>query len=342
MGGNALKNTKIVRISLLSLSKIKKEIKGKISDYLQIDFMIENPEKKDFGDLDVIYKIKPDSKIVIRELIQKIFSPVEIFVSGDIISFAYPSELEGEYVQIDFIKCKNLKMSKFYFSFGDFGNILGYMTNYYNIKFGHFGLFVKISKDMCEDEPDLQSTNFTDQIYLTDEPEKVCEFFQLDYTAWDKLSSETQIFNWICSSPYFSKQIFMDLNNKTKKNINSRPMKIRFIEWLNNLEDSNYKEINKYDRRIEAIKYFNLEWKLKDIFLLNKIIQERKIKFNGNKIIELQALQSNKDLGKFIAKFKSYITDANDNFEEWLDKSSSEEVDVEIKKFIPVYNTNAT
>ena len=60
MGGNALKNTNIVRISLLTLNKIKEKIKEKVSDHLEIDFMIENPVKKDFGDLDVIYKIKPD------------------------------------------------------------------------------------------------------------------------------------------------------------------------------------------------------------------------------------------------------------------------------------------
>lgn len=341
MGGNALKNTNIVRISLLTLNKIKEKIKEKISDYLEIDFMIENPEKKDFGDLDVIYKIKPGSKIVVRELIETIFCPVEIFVSGDIISFAYPSELEGEYVQIDFIKCKNLKMSKFYFSFGDLGNILGYITNYYNIKFGHFGLFVKISKEMCEDETDLQSSNFIDQFYLTDEPEKICEFFQLDYSSWSKLSTEHEIFSWVCSSPYFSKQIYKEVNNKTKRNIYRRPMYIRFVEWLNNLDD-NYIEIEKYDRRMEAIKYFDLEWKLKDIFTLNKIIQERKNKFNGNKIIELKILQSNKELGKFITKFKSYITDTNGNFEEWLDGSSSEEVDIKINSFAPVYNTSAT
>ena len=70
--------------------------------------------------------------------------------------------------------------------------------------------------------------------------------------------------------------------------------------------------------------------------------EERKNKFNGNKIIELKILESNKELGKFITKFKSYITDTNGNFEDWLDGSSSEEVDIKIKSFAPVYNTSAT
>ena len=54
MGGNALKNIKIVRISLLKLNELKGKIRERISDELDIDFMIENPEKKDFGDLDII------------------------------------------------------------------------------------------------------------------------------------------------------------------------------------------------------------------------------------------------------------------------------------------------
>ena len=87
MGGNALKNTKIVRISLITLNKIKEEIKDKISDELEIDFMIENPEKTDFGDLDIVYKLNPNSKIIVKELIDKLFSPVEMVVNGDIISF---------------------------------------------------------------------------------------------------------------------------------------------------------------------------------------------------------------------------------------------------------------
>ena len=117
-------------------------------------------------------------------------------------------------------------------------------------------------------------------------------------------------------------------------------MYIRFVKWISSLKDSN--NYQKYDRRMEAIKHFDLEWKLKEIFTLNKIIQERKNKFNGNKIIELQILQSNKELGKFITKFKSYIIDTNGNFNDWLDGSSSEEVDVKIKSFVPVYNTSST
>ena len=113
----------------------------------------------------------------------------------------------------------------------------------------------------------------------------------------------------------------------------------RFINWLEKIDNFN-KEFDKHDRRMEAIQYFKLESKLDDIIILNKIIQERKNKFNGNKIMEYNFLESNKQLGDFIVKFKKYIIKNNGNFDEWLDKNSSEIIDSNIKLFIPVYNTN--
>ena len=335
MGGNALKNIKIVRISLLKLNELKGKIREKISDELDIDFMIENPEKKDFGDLDIIYKLKPDSKIIVKDLLINLFSPVEIVVNGDIISFAYPSDVEGEFFQIDFIKCKNLNMSKFYFSFGDFGNIFGYITNSYNIKLGHFGLFVNISRGMFEGKFGISSSNcynFNEKMYLTEEPSEICNFFKLDYSLWAGLDSEHKIFNWLCSSPYFSKSIYDEVSNKICRNINSRPMYIRFVKWISSLKDSN--NYQKYDRRMEAIKYFNLDGKLGDILRLNKIIQERRDKFNGNKIMEKGYLESNKELGDFIKKFKMYIIEENGDFDKWLDGNSSAIIDDRIKLFV--------
>lgn len=334
MGGNALKNVKIVRISLLKLNDLKVKIREKIGDELDIDFMIENPEKRDFGDLDVIYKLNPDSKVIVKDLIKELFSPVEIIVNGDIISFAYPSDVEGEFFQIDFIKCKNLNMSKFYFSF-DFGNIFGYITNSYNIKLGHFGLFVNITRGMFEGKfgiSDSNCYNFNEKIYLTEEPSEICDFFKLDYSKWVGLDSEHKIFNWLCSSPYFSKSIYDEVSNKRSRNINSRPMYIRFIEWMGNLEESN--NFKKYDRRMEAIKYFNLEVKLGDILRLNKIKQERRDKFNGNKIMEKGYVDSNKELGDFIKKFKEYIIGENCDFDKWLDDNSLDIIDEKIKMFV--------
>ena len=180
--------------------------------------------------------------------------------------------------------------------------------------------------------------NFTQQIYLTEEPEKICEFFQLDFSNWINFDSEEKIFNWICSSPFFSKKIYEKLNNKTRRRRDVRPMYGRFIKWMSNLENSNNK-IDKYDRRIEAIKYFNLEWKLNDLLELNKVIYERRKKFNGNKIIEKQYLQSNKKLKNFIIKFKKYIIDDNGDFDMWLDNNNSENVDNKLELFyFSIYN----
>ena len=44
------------------------------------------PEKIEFGDIDIIYVIATDHGITMLQIIEKIFNPKEIVVSGDVLS----------------------------------------------------------------------------------------------------------------------------------------------------------------------------------------------------------------------------------------------------------------
>ena len=97
--------------------------------------------------MDILYVSQDNINII--NYIKEIFNPKEIYKNGDVISFSYEiNSFSEEYFQIDLIKCENesekLSMSKYYYSYGDLGNILGRITKKYDIRFGHKGLFINL------------------------------------------------------------------------------------------------------------------------------------------------------------------------------------------------------
>ena len=119
-----------------------------------MDFPYETPGKTDFGDIDIIYTQNKD--INIHNIVTTLFNPQEIVVNAHVLSFAFSfsqqctSDPVGcqvatkEYYQIDLISSDNLEMSKFYFSYGDIGMILGTILKHYNIKLGEMGLVIDV------------------------------------------------------------------------------------------------------------------------------------------------------------------------------------------------------
>lgn len=332
MGGHALKNTSVCRVNLETLNKVKADIKQKVSTDIEIEYLNENPEKTDFGDLDILYK--PDSNINIREYIKEKFNPIEIVSNADVMSFGYVLP-NNEILQVDFIKCKNIQMSKFYFSYGDLGNILGNITKPFGIKFGHLGLFVNVTSKVCTElYPNIDSkifNDFTESILLTDNPEKICEFFSMRLDLWGNFKLETDIFKWIISCKNFHPYIFVDPNYKIKHKISTRPMFNRFINWIENIPIN--QPIEKNCRQIEALGKFNKFKELDKLVKLHKQKYMRKEKFNGNKILELGVIQNPKDLANFIIKFKKQIENEFGSFDNWLDTNDMEQINIKLIQY---------
>ena len=114
-------------------------------------------------------------------------------------------------MQVDFIKCKNLINSKYYYSYGDVGLIIGQIVNYYGLKFGHDGLFIKLTSKHIGYNDDI-----ADKLELSCDFESICKFFDLDFILWGNFTSENQIFNWFSKSKYFTKNIFTNMNSKQR------------------------------------------------------------------------------------------------------------------------------
>ena len=112
MGGHALKKVITVRKNKIEYN----EIKDKVSNLLKsrgiiIDFIPELADKESFGDLDVLWSSSHNPNIIMKDDVIELFSPKEIVINGDVISF----DLDD--FQIDMIKCKTIEFAKFYFSY---------------------------------------------------------------------------------------------------------------------------------------------------------------------------------------------------------------------------------
>lgn len=313
MGGHALKNTNVVRMDLITFNKIKSDILNMISDEITIEYPYENPEKTTFGDIDILYQAKENINMF-TYIVNK-FNPKEILSNGNVISFAYKLENES-YVQIDFIKCQNMKMAKFYYSYGDVGQIIGMAVKHYgktgpkpsfevspqnySLSFGDSGLFIK---KLFEDTQD--------KLYLSDNPEDICVYLDLDYSKWGHFTTEEEIFIWLSSSKLLYSKIFVEGNHKHYARLKLRPMYTKFIAWFD-------KPIQ-YNKQNDAIEYFNKREEVNEMIKNNNMIKQRKLKFNGNNLIQLKVVNDQKELGNFIKNFKTHINKTFNDFDTWLD-----------------------
>ena len=171
------------------------------------------------------------------------------------------------------VKCVRIPMCKFYYSYGDLGNIIGRMTKYHGLKFGHEGLGVFI-------------TNL-DYIELSSDPKSICEYLDLDWDRWIKgFESEEKIFKWITKSKLFVLNIFLgseESNYIHRHKIETRPMYGKWVKWLESqkLDLKNYRQ----DLTMEALEHFG------KIDIYNQMVELKekkemlKNKFNGSKLI---------------------------------------------------------
>lgn len=335
MGGNSIKTVPISRINLETYNALKNKITKDISQYVKLDFPYQIPNKIDFGDIDILYET--NEKVNFIKLIIDLYNPVEIVPNGQVISISYL--INSEYYQVDFLKCKNLNMSKFFYSYGDLGGVIGTISKKYSIGFGE-GLWCNINKKLINEYSGNEIEDYTpSKIILSENPIEICKYLNLDYEKWI-LGFETKesIFEWVTSSSLFHKDIFLNLNILEKRKNNIRPFYKDFIEYIFNENKCKEKEpINIYNKQLEALKYFNKIELLDKLIEKNNIKNSRKKKFNGHKFMKYGFMKE--DIGICILEFKKYINKKYDKvnnmdfFNIWLDCNNEEIIDFEIYNY---------
>lgn len=312
MGGNAIKKVTVSRIQANDYLRIRNMIltilkfNGIITDYI-----IETPNKESYGDIDILYLSDINNSLYNLLTINKICGDIkEIVNNGDVLSI--PFEFENKYYQIDFIKCNNnnFNSSKFYYSYGDLGNIIGRITSQFGLKFGNNGLWLNYYL-----HDDVTKEHIT--IHLTYDPEEICNFLDLDYVTYiNGFSNIDDIINWIIKCKYFNKNIFLfeNLNYEHRKKAINRPMYIKFLEYISNLNDrDNNSSI--IDLQKQCIDYFKKNEELENKLSEMKKRKELKEKFNGKDLIDLGI--DSKLINKTILTFKELVLNKYQNYNDF-------------------------
>lgn len=294
MGGTAL-GEQLSRLSRERYFEIVTALKIKLLDFFDV---VEIPTcletKSSFGDVDFIVSGHRKVLDVVNDLGSK-----KAVRNGNVSSFEY----EGHQIDLISTDKERLALTRFYYSFGDMGMIIGMMCRVIGLKFGFKGLSL-----MHE----------TRRIKLSDDLSKILDFLCFDKTYVKKnFKKETDIFEFITSSKYFRASMFRrdrnahdpltkkaNFNSDTKNRLEKRDMFRRFVEFCESLKDADRVDLAVV--RQEALTFFNKQRDFDDLVReeANRVIIKQK--FNGTVVSDITGL-CNAELGRFMTLFKKYI-----------------------------------
>eukprot|EP01035_Chromulina_nebulosa_P021881 gene21881-28324_t len=351
MGGNSFVKTTVARLSLETFNTVKTIVQHGLQKFFKTDICFHMPEKVEFGDVDIIYTSSTEHGLTMLEVIEKIFNPQEIVISGDVLSFSFFLEETREFYQVDMILVENLQMGKFYFSYGDLGNLIGHMTDKLGIKFGINGLYVNLHNRILEDGgiESRYAEAHRRTILLNDCPKEICEYLEMDFTAWGGFETDAEVFEWIKTCKMFNKSNFRNGASNLLKRNTRRKVFIAFCESIEREEEKLTDTMTRdekeevpddhviVEQQLRAIEYFGKQSELELLIQVCKnnyrVAAERKNKFNGKKFLAYGI--ENKNLGEAMCKFKESIMARYDppDFEHWLDSNDCDQVDDTLADF---------
>jgi hypothetical protein len=299
MGGNALKNVHVARLSTVELRRVQGILSNILTDQgLAHTFPLELPGKTSFGDVDALISLADSSQQICRQeflpWLQKTFSPADQTVNGDVYSFAFESTY-----QVDFILTDNLNMAKFYFSYGDVGAVLGRCVSAHGLKYGHDGLW------MVGEHNDMK-------VKLSETPVDICNYLDLCYEKWSKGFSDIhQINDWITSCGLFHPSIFESLTvveNRRSKSL--RPFYSQFLNHANSFVVPAGRSVKNLGE--DAVAHFGKHEELQRLIDEKSQKAELKKKYNAKLFMDrgVETMHLRKTMSQFEKTFDVHVSTA--------------------------------
>jgi len=319
MGGKALKHTYTRRYERAEFEEIKKEIYPKLNKYFsQVAVPLYYRNKESFSDIDFVVGIQEDFKFNIKEVIQELFHPNEIFHNNDCYSFNY-KELQVDLITVNSI---NFESNLIYLSYNGLGSLIGRLSKKFGLKYGKDGLWYE------HEFKGLKIASFP----VSKDYQKIFSFLGLDFNKWRLGFDELEdIFKFVAESSYFDWRIFQlkELNSMDRKRNLKRSFYMAFIDWV----DKNAKH-REYSFKTPDSYLPNIIKAFPEADLIMKIRKSeyeycKKLyvnsKFNGNIISKKFNLIGN-ELGKAIINFKKYIAENGYDFNDWIINNEMDEI----------------
>ena len=313
MGGNALRHPscRLNKQELLGLivkfnNEIGEPFKSTSSDVTAFQPIPFYSSKESFGDLDmVVMSGSRDWERLLNDLKKKYPDHSK---NGNVFSFGVDVG-KGTNFQIDLIYVgddeNDLQMALTYFAFNDLGNLMGRIAHRAGFKYGHRGL-LRVVRD------EENSDHILEEVLVSKTPSEIFEFLGYDYERFlDGFESKEDIFEYVASSTYFNREIYLfeNRNAKARMRDTKRVMYKEFLNW--SYDQYNLPEFYAEDKEEFRQEHLRLalgkfpEFRVRYDDVLKKLSKTKTIneKFNGSIVAEVTGL-SGRDLGTFIREFK--------------------------------------
>ncbi len=294
MGGKALTKTKTRRYDANEFHHLSDIVVGKISHILSDCRVIAVPAyrtKPSFGDLDIIVE-NIDAKNRLSVEFEHL-GVTEVVKNSNVWSLG---GFEALQVDLIFVSSGEFDFSLCYFFWNDCGNLLGRIAKNMGFKLGHKGFFYPFRED-----------NYLVDILLTSSFEQALNFMGYCPKRYKQgFDTLTDIFEYVCSTPYFDSQcfLFQNRNHQDRKRDSKRPVYMAFIEFIEKRVNINA-GVDKTIHLQRAFSQFTqFEYDVECVQAKYDKQKQVKAVFNGRLISELTGL-SGKVLGQFIALLKS-------------------------------------
>lgn len=284
--------------------------------------------KPDYGDVDIILNAtfvrnKEWLEPIIEDLEMSQRKKVEVKKVRNVYSLLFMN------FQVDFFLLGEsiFEMTYHFMSYNILGNLLGRIYHKFNLKYGEDGL-----KYVLRGYNDRVSK----EIYLTRDMRKILGFLGLSYDRWEQgFDDVEEIFVYIINCKYFTSDSYDEKYFNVRKRATERPDFNKFLDYLKkNGIEKNYPFSRDKEVYIPMIEEYFPESKLSEKYekhLKDQVIaKEVAEKFNGRTIMRVLGVTDGAVVGDRIGKIKAHY---GDGFEDFILKSTQEEIDAMIKQF---------
>lgn len=298
--------------------------------------------KPDFGDMDVLVAggdgYDPRHAAVV-------LNAIEVVRNGDVTSLGLPLK-EGVF-QVDLINvpAESFDFALRYFAMNDLGNLLGRIAHKAGFKLGHLGLLYPLrDKD--------RSDHVIAELVVTQNWDEAMSLLGYDPAAYKKgfeggFQQLADIFNFVVSSPYCNKNIYLleNRNAKARERDRKRKTYMAFLDWLEMIPDNTMPRYDWSDKESVRQEFLGGALCRFSTFHANyrQAMEDWRnerachSKFNGRLVGEVTGL-SGEELGDIIQRIRESFEDKA-SMQNWIMAASDVEVLELVRRFSTELNT---
>lgn len=221
MGGKALKNSSISRMTLSQFENIRDYVMQKLKlDFVghRIEVLKAYATKSDFGN--VSFVMSSDGLTIDPMTYFK-----EMFLSNEIVANdnRYSLEVQGHQVDISLVPSDRFDMYSDYHAYNGLGRMIGHVAHDMGLYLTHSGLIYKVMVDGQK----------VDTIHIANTWRSILTLLGYSVQRWEEgFHTLEDVMTYIASGKYFSSEVFADWQHKDIPQGHRLSIKLTMAEWV--------------------------------------------------------------------------------------------------------------